>query len=160
MRAYGACTLGCGVCGEKACDKIDDGWYDGFLHRRYVVGTQEPATGVLTSQVGCLGLTTSEDATLVSCDTAPDLTLDDEGYVRIDDDCLEIDVDGTLDLGPCEPDPRRYFQLDDEGHLWSGLVPKGMSDVFDHGTCVFVDQKRVKAGLCGAAREWRWTLKP
>ncbi|HTL36010.1 MAG TPA: PIG-L family deacetylase [Kofleriaceae bacterium] len=160
MRSYASCFLGCGACDETPCDSVPDGWYDGFLHRKYAVGTQEPATGVLTSQVGCLGVTTSDDATLVNCDHAPDLTLDDQGFVRIDDQCLEIDTDGTLDLGVCEEDPRRYFQLDDEGHLWSGVIPSQMSDLFDHGTCVYVDQNHVKAGLCGADREWRWTLRP
>ncbi|HTL32492.1 MAG TPA: PIG-L family deacetylase [Kofleriaceae bacterium] len=160
MRAYAACSLGCGKCGSTPCESVPDYWYEGFLHRRYAVGTQEPSTGVLTSQVGCLGLTTSDDATLVTCEHAPDLTLDDEGYVRIEDQCLEVDTDGSLDLGPCEEDPRRYFQLDDEGHLWSGVVASDSSDMFDHGICVFVDQNRIKAGLCGADREWRWTLRP
>ena len=160
MRAYDSCMGVCGVCGVTPCDTIADGWYDGFLHRKYTVGMQEEATGVLTSRAGCVGFASTDDATLVNCAAAPDLAIDEVGLVRTDDQCLEVEADGTLGLGTCDPDPTRYFQLDDEGHLWSGVVTPGAPMLFDHTSCVYVDSGKVSVGVCGADRDYRWTLRP
>ena len=163
MRSYGACTLGCGVCGQTPCATVEDPWYNAFMHRHYAVGMQEEATGALGSTAGCIGFAaTTDDATLVTCDRAPDLSIDDAGLMRSDSDdqCLEVESDGTLGLGVCDPDPTRFFQLDDEGHLWAGGVSAGAPMLFDHTTCVYVDGGKVTVGVCGADRDYRWTLRP
>lgn len=162
MRAYGACVLGCGACGVTPCEKIEDPWYDGFMHREYSVAMRSvPLAGTLTSPAGCVGFDSTGDPDLAACATAPDIALEADGLVRVGEQCLGAMPDGTLELGSCDPDPLRYFQLDEEGHLWSGMAPAPTAGMLlDHATCLYVADGDVKIGLCGASREFRWTLSP
>jgi hypothetical protein len=159
FRAYNACVAGCGVCGETPCGPIEDGWYDGFLHRRYVVGMHDEAHGVLSSPAGCMGFQSStEDASVVGCASAPELALDDSGLIHFGDRCLEVDATNRLQPGDCEPAPNRFFQLDVEGHLWSGVSGIAGGSLFDHTPCVMVDAGTIGVGMCGEDRDWRWTV--
>ncbi len=162
MRAYSACLLSCGgVCGVTPCPTVDDPRYRDFLHRHYPIGTQDDrVTASLMSTGGCVHVEGDGDAVMASCDTAPDVTLEPAGLIRLGDECLQAADDGQLELGSCEPDPTRHFELDDEGHLWSGVAPDPSPNMlYDHSSCVYVSGGVVQVGTCGEARDWRWTLQ-
>jgi LmbE family N-acetylglucosaminyl deacetylase len=162
MRAYLACMISCGgVCGESPCPTVPDQRYVEFLHRRYVVAMRDaPLSGALSSSAGCIGLE-DEDLEVGSCAAAPDIRLADAGLIKLGDDCLEVQHDSTLALGACDPDPHRFFQLDQEGHLFSGVAPKPAPDMlYDHSTCIFAESGALRAGLCGEHREQTWQVVP
>lgn len=161
MRAYSACLVSCdGECGVSPCSTVDDSRYFNFLHRHYPIGMQdEPVTAVLSSSAGCMHIQGDGDAVLAACDSAPDMTLEPAGLIRVDGQCLQVDENDELELGDCEPDPSRHFELDDEGHLWSGVAPDPSPNMlYNHSTCVFANGGVLEAGTCGGSRDWRWTL--
>lgn len=157
FRAYSACVAGCGACGEKPCETIDDDWYNGFLRRRYVVGMVDDASGVLSSPSGCIGFP-REQASIVPCVSASQLVLDDSGLIHVGDRCLEVDATNRVQPGDCAPAANRFFQLDVEGHLWSGVSGVSGASLFDHTPCVMVDAGTIGVGMCGQDRDWRWAL--
>ncbi|CAN5367376.1 hypothetical protein BH11MYX1_BH11MYX1_30530 [soil metagenome] len=159
MRAYEACVATCtgGHCGSTPCDTIDDPRYHNFLYRRYAVAIrQPPLSGVLHAEGGCL-VRSGEGVALGACSEA--IALQPGGLIAFADRCLEIEGDGSLGLGVCEPAPNRVFALDDEGHLFSGMpVPaQGLIDVM-HNLCLVGDANGLRADLCGAQRDARWDL--
>jgi LmbE family N-acetylglucosaminyl deacetylase len=162
LRSYMACMTTCGECGVTACPTVEDPRYYAFLHRRYVVSMRDaPLAGALRSSAGCIGVD-GESVELAACGPAtPDIVLEDAGMLRLADQCLEVEDDGSLGLGACEPEPRRFFQLDSEGHLWSGVAPEPAPDMlYDHSTCVYASAGTVEAGLCGEHRDWTWQVVP
>ncbi|HEY5949278.1 MAG TPA: PIG-L family deacetylase [Kofleriaceae bacterium] len=161
MRMYLACLNVCGVCGETPCETVDDPRYYGFLHRRYVVSMRDgPLTGVLSSGAGCVG-TDGQVVSVESCSAAPDIQIEDAGLIRVGDACLEVERTGELGLGACEPDANRFFQLDQEGHLFSGVPPEQAPDMlYDHSSCVFTSRGGLSVGTCGEHREMRWQVIP
>jgi LmbE family N-acetylglucosaminyl deacetylase len=159
MRAYEACVTSCtgGQCGVTPCDAVDDPRYHNFLSRRYAVAIrQPPLSGVLHAEGGCL-VRAGEGVALGACRDV--ISLQPGGLIAFGDRCLEIEGDGSLGLGMCEPAPNRGFALDDEGHLFSGLpVPaQGLLDVM-HNLCIVGDANGLRADLCGAQRDARWDL--
>lgn len=144
MRAYNACMVSCGSCGVTPCETIDDPWYDGFLHRRYVVGMRDEVAGSLRSAGGYVG----------------DVEIDGDGLVHLGDRCLEVDATNRVNDGDCEPAPNRFFQLDEEGHLWSGVRASRDATKLDHTPCVVVDGGALVVETCGADRDYRWMLAP
>ena len=58
-------------------------------------------------------------------------------------------------------EPHRFFQLDEEGHLFSAVAPKPAANMlYDHSTCVFAEDGVLYTRLCGQHREQRWQVAP
>lgn len=158
MRSYEACLVACtgGSCGVTPCDALDDPRYANFLHRRYAVAMREPPlAGVLHAPGGCL----TTELGLGGCATAADVQLRADHLVSIGERCLEIRSDGSLALGACEVAPNRLFAFDDEGHLYSALLPVPQPNLaVMHDLCIVGDSDGVRADICGADRDAQWDL--
>jgi LmbE family N-acetylglucosaminyl deacetylase len=171
---YAACTTGCGRCGEPcAADQLAGalpGAQLAWLSRRYPVTMRPTAGGLLRFADGCVTATTAGDnATIVDCATAATWQLGSDGTLRTSGGaapgsprdlrasselCLDAILTGEIVAGPCTgAGPGGRYFLDDEGHLWSGVVPAPQSDMaFAHVDCVISTGGRPRAALCGAAR--------
>jgi LmbE family N-acetylglucosaminyl deacetylase len=157
---YAACTTGCGRCGE-ACPLAQlpgalPGTQLAWLSRRYPIGMRPTADGLLRFAEGCVAAATANDnAAIVDCATAPTWHLAGDGTLRTDPAlCLDAILTGEIVAGPCSgAGPGGRYFLDDEGHLWSGVIPAPQSDMaFAHLDCVISAGGRPRAALCGAAR--------
>ncbi len=164
MRAYEACVTSCtgGVCGVTPCDTLDDPRYNNFLHRRYAVAMRAPPlAGILHASAGCL-VATTDGMVVGDCAGAAPVDLRPGGLIGLgggDDTCLEIEPDRSLAIGPCTPAPNRAFMLDDEGHLWTSLLPVPQPGLdLDHGMCVVGDAGGLRVDVCGPDRDARWDL--
>src|SRR5262249_2800841 len=77
-----------------------------------------------------------------------------------DGPCLTVDATGEIVARACGAlgAGGRFF-LDDEGHLWSGVVPPPLTTM-EHAElyCVGQDGGRPHASLCGAGFAPRWEL--
>ena len=160
MRAYEACASGCAPCGQ-ACTTITDPRYLGFLHRRYAIGIRRPPlAGVLRHHDQCVVIDDTSLA-LGDCSKAAHFTFERGGAIRADKRCVRVQADRTIALGDCEADPARNFLLDDEGHLWTGVVPApGEAAIDHHAVCVVANgpAHELGAATCGANLDWTWEL--
>jgi hypothetical protein len=121
---------------------------------------QHPADGALRFAEGCVAASAAgANASIVDCATAPTWHLDNDGTLRTTTGlCLDAILTGEIVAAPCAAagtglGPGGRFFLDDDGHLWSGVVPAPQADMaFAHLDCVIVAGGRPRAALCGAAR--------
>jgi LmbE family N-acetylglucosaminyl deacetylase len=159
MRAYEACQVGCASCVSEVCDALPLPWYDEFLYRHYSVATRRtPMSGLLQTQGGC-AVIDGDRVALGDCARGTELRFEHGGGIRAGDRCLRVAADRQLVAGSCDGGPERYFLLDDEGHLWSGMAPElGAATAGEHAMCLVGDASGVRAEVCGAARNARWTL--
>jgi hypothetical protein len=157
---FAACTAGCGRCGE-ACpvDRLADalpGAQLGWLARRYPVGMQRSADGLLQLADGCATATTSgANASIIDCASAPAWHLADDGTLGTGASlCLDAILTGEIVAGPCSgAGPGGRYFLDEDGHLWSGVVPAPQADMaYAHLDCVLSSGGRPRAALCGQPR--------
>jgi LmbE family N-acetylglucosaminyl deacetylase len=156
LARYEACAAGCAACGG-ACpiDRIDE-QHLAWLQRRYVVGMQRSAAGVLQIDGGCVTITAAgANASIGDCATAPTWQLDEHGTLRASTGlCLAAIFTGEIIAATCGGSGvgSRFF-LDDDGHLWSGIVPAPQADMsFAHLDCIAASGGRPRAVLCGADR--------
>jgi LmbE family N-acetylglucosaminyl deacetylase len=151
---YEACATGCAPCGEAcAVDRIAPSHLT-WIGRRYAIGMRRAVAGKLRLGGGCVtAASAGGNAAIGACATAPTWQLDDRGALRSSTDlCLEVIFTGEIITGACgNAGPGARFFLDDEGHLWSGVVPAPEDDMtFAHLDCVGAAGGRPRAGLCGA----------
>ena len=152
---YEACTLGCAPCG-RACafDRLNSDTL--WLQRRYAIGMRRAASGKLRLGGGCVTLTgAGDEAAIGDCTGAPTWELDGHGTLRASSGlCLEAIPTGEIIAGACGAGgPGGRFFLDDDGHLWSGIVPAPQDDMaLAHLYCVGIDGGRPRAGLCGSGQ--------
>jgi len=156
---YEACTLGCAPCG-RACtfDRLAPA-HTNWLQHRYAIGLRRAARGQLRLGGGCVTVTgAGDEAAIDDCTGAPTWTLDGHGTLRASTGlCLEATATGAIVASTCDPGgpggPGGRFFLDDDGHLWSGLVPVPQDDMaLAHLSCVGADGDRPRAGLCGSGQ--------
>jgi LmbE family N-acetylglucosaminyl deacetylase len=162
MARYQSCTAHCAPCGQPCpiehIPPPDLGW----LHRRYAVGMRWRGDGQLRQGDGCIAAPRAGDAAaIVDCAGAPSWQLDDTGALRSSDGlCLTVRATGDVIAQPCGAlGPGGRFFLDDEGHLWSGLVPPPRATP-EHAALYCVGQAagRPRADMCGAGGAPRWEL--
>lgn len=155
---YEACVAGCAPCGS-ACtlDQIVPLHYE-WLQHRYAIGVRRTADGLLRLGDGCVSASAPGRAAIVDCVDATTWHLDAHGTLRTGELCLRAMFSGEIVAGSCN-DHRagsRFF-LDDEGHLWSGIVPLPQDDmVMAHLDCVVASGGRPRAVLCGAGHAPSW----
>ena len=150
---YESCAQDCGVpCGD-ACPDVQKA-HQIWLGRRYAFGFRHDLRGQLRANGQCLGPTGLE-----SCATAPEWQL---GHARLhlDGQCLTAAADGSIGMAACSDTPAQRFFSDDEGRLWSGLVPDYAPNLTETFLRCLVphDDGTVTTALCGGANtpEWQW----
>jgi LmbE family N-acetylglucosaminyl deacetylase len=160
MRAYEACQIGCGVCGEVACPTLDDPRYFAFVHHRYAIGSRSlPLRGRLSYGTQCVTIATGGRVILADCSRATTFAFERGGHIRVGDRCLVAQPTGELTADTCGGSAGRRFLLDDEGHLWAGLVaPPAPNMDYMHTMCVVAEGRRLEVQPCGADRDVRWNL--
>jgi hypothetical protein len=115
---------------------------------------QKHSAAASFAAVGCVAAPRAGDpAAIVDCAVAPSWQLDDAGALRsTDGPCLTVDATGEIVARACGAlgAGGRFF-LDDEGHLWSGVVPPPLTTM-NHAElyCVGQDAGRPYASLCSA----------
>jgi LmbE family N-acetylglucosaminyl deacetylase len=151
---YEACAADCDAACGDACTTIDETHVE-WLKRRYAIGFRRSGGGRLRSGNDCVGL----DASIVSCDVAPNWVIDSAGELRSGNVCLT--VGDSVTTGPCLGGRERRFFVDDEGHIWSGVpaAPQTGMD-YAHLQCLATSGGRVTAQLCGKDRAPTWELAP
>jgi LmbE family N-acetylglucosaminyl deacetylase len=162
LERYAACASQCATCGEAcALDQLDPE-DAGRLQRSYPIA-MHTAAGLLRTEAGCVTVTVAgANAAIGDCATAPSWTLDAHGQLRATDLCLRALITGEIVATPCTDDGvgGRFF-FDDEGHLWSGLVPAPADNMaFAHLGCLINAGGRPRVALCGATRAPTWQLTP
>ena len=161
---YDACASDCGRCGA-ACltDRLEAGYVD-MLQRHYAIGMRRAASGELHLGDGCVTVTSvGEPAAVGDCASAPPWQLDDRGELRSSTGlCLQVMVTGEVLAVECGGrGPGERFFLDEEGHLWSGIVPAPEDDMATaHLYCVGAAGNVPHAGLCGEGRAPTLELAP
>lgn len=151
---YEACATGCAPCGEAcAIDRIKP-VHLAWLAHRYAIGMRRTADGTLGLGDGCITAPSAGDSAAIGdCAAAPTWQLGDHGTLHSSAGvCLEVIATGEIIASTCDDTtPGGRFFLDDEGHLWSGVVPAPEDDMaLAHLYCVGSDGGRPRAGLCGA----------
>ncbi len=162
MARYRSCVTHCAPCGQPCTARHFAPHEIQWLQRRYAIGMRRRGEGQLRQDGGCLAAPRAGDnAAIADCTTAPSWQLDDTGALRSSDGlCLDANVTGEVVAQPCGAlGPGGRFFLDDEGHLWSGLVPPPQ-DGMDHAHLYCVGQAggQLRAGLCGADFAPSWEL--
>lgn len=153
---YEACVGSCDAACGDACTKIDDTHVQ-WLLRRYAIGFRRSGGGRLRSGNDCVG----SDASLVSCDGAPNWVIDPAGELRSGAVCLTVGDGGVVSTGPCIGGRERRFFVDDEGHIWSGVPAAPQTDMdYAHLACLGTGAGRVTTQLCGLDRAPTWELAP
>jgi LmbE family N-acetylglucosaminyl deacetylase len=152
---YEACTLDCGVpCGD-ACPNVQKA-HQIWLGRRYAFGFRHDLRGQLRANGQCLA-----GSTLESCETAPEWVFEN-AQLHVGKQCLVANTDGSVNMTTCSAiDPAQRFFSDDEGRLWSGLVP----DFAPNLTTTFLrcvvpnSDGTVTTAACGGVdtAEWQWS---
>jgi LmbE family N-acetylglucosaminyl deacetylase len=159
---YHSCVNHCAPCGQPCPIGHIDPPELGWLQRRYAVGMRRRGEGQLRQGDGCVAAPRVGDpAAIVDCAVAPSWQLDDAGALRsTDGPCLTVDATGAIAARACGAlgAGGRFF-LDDEGHLWSGVVPPPQTTM-DHAElfCVGQAEGRPLASLCGAGFAPSWEL--
>jgi LmbE family N-acetylglucosaminyl deacetylase len=163
LERYAACASQCATCGD-ACtlDRLDPE-DAGRLQRSYPIAMRT-AAGLLRTEAGCVTVTVAgANAAIGDCATAPSWTLDAHGRLRASAGlCLRALFTGEIVTTPCADDGigGRFF-FDDEGHLWSGIVPAPADNLaLAHLDCMVNAGGRPRVALCGAARAPTWQLTP
>ena len=158
---YEACATGCAPCGTGCSPRDINPMHMTWMRRHYAIGMRPTASGQLRSGDGCVAATSGgANPVLVDCSTAPIWRLDESGALAASGRCLEVNLFGEIVAGACAPgDPGGRFFLDDEGHLWSGVVPPPRADMkLSHLYCVGQAGGRPRAGLCGGDTAPTWQL--
>ncbi|MEP6863032.1 MAG: VCBS repeat-containing protein [Deltaproteobacteria bacterium] len=100
------------------------------------------------------------DLTIEACETAPAWTFD--GRLHLGDRCLEAAGSGEVQLTICTDDLAQRFFVDDEGHVWSAVVPgpqPGMD--YAHVSCLAPTATGIRTQLCGRDQGApTWTFAP
>lgn len=162
LARYHGCASHCAPCGQPcALQHISSGEL-GWLQRRYAIGMRRRGEGQLRQGDGCIAAPRAGDsAAIVDCAAAPSWQLDDAGALRSSDGlCLAVDITGEITAQSCgAPGAGGRFFLDDEGHLWSGVVPPPQTTT-EHAELYCVGQAggRPRASLCGAGFAPSWEL--
>ena len=163
LARYAACATGCATCGD-ACtlDRLDPDDV-GRLQRSYPIAMRT-AAGLLRSEAGCVTVTVvGANAAIADCASAPSWTIDAHGQLRSSTGlCLRALLTGEVVASPCADDGvgGRFF-FDDDGHLWSGIVPAPAADMaLAHLECLIIAGGRPRVALCGARRAPTWQLTP
>jgi hypothetical protein len=160
MRAYEACQTGCAACGD-ACSTIQDAHYNAWAHRHYAIASRAaPLAGVLATTRGCLAVADDGTTTIGNCDgSSTTVMLAPGGAILAGDRCLGVASSGAVVATACTGGPEQYFVLDDEGHIWSGLVaPPAPNMLYDHTSCLVGDGGIARVATCGMSRDARWQL--
>jgi LmbE family N-acetylglucosaminyl deacetylase len=156
LARYEACAARCAACGSACPIERIDVQHLAWLQRRYAVGMRRTAAGVLRIDDGCVGVTAAgANASIGDCATAPTWQLDEHGTLRASSGlCLAAILTGEIIAATCgNSGPGGRFFLDDDGHLWSGIVPAPQPDMsFAHLDCIAGSGGRPRAVLCGADR--------
>jgi hypothetical protein len=152
---YEACTAKCAACGS-ACKDIDPS-HVAWFSRRYAVGFRSSARGRLSTNGVCVG----ENLTTAPCEASPPWRFDG-GALRLNGKCLEADASGRVRLAPCVPVISQRFFVDDEGHIWSALVPSPQVNMdYAHLTCLGLSAAGIQTQLCGRdPGAPSWTFSP
>ena len=156
VQYYEACTSTCGTCGST-CPSVLPSHVAWFAHR-YAVGFRRAVEGRVQTDAGCL----DGDLEISACDAAPSWRVVD-GAVQLGDRCLEVSATGEVALAACAPGPAQRFFVDDEGHVWSAVVPApDPAMAFAHLWCVAPnDAGGIGARLCGRDQGApSWTFAP
>jgi LmbE family N-acetylglucosaminyl deacetylase len=159
---YHSCTNHCAPCGQPCAVQHISPAELGWLQRRYAVGMRRRGEGQLRQGDGCVAAPRAGDSpAIVDCAAAPSWQLDDTGALRSSDGpCLSVHSTGEITAQPCGAlgAGGRFF-LDDEGHLWSGVVPPPRLTM-EHAElyCVGPAGGRPRASLCGAGFAPSWEL--
>jgi LmbE family N-acetylglucosaminyl deacetylase len=157
---YEACAAGCAPCGQACVTPRFQPQHVRWMARRYAIGMRRATAGTLRFGDRCLDATTG-DPTMVDCATAPTWQLEARGTLRSSAGCLRVQPGGAVVAVPCAASagPGDRFLFDDDGHLWSGLVPTP-EDVTPrgHASCMTVDGDRPRARTCGAGDAPIWEL--
>ena len=160
---YEACAAHCAPCGQACAPGDILEVHLEYLRRHYAIGIRRGAAGLLRSSDGCLAVTRDgSSAAIVDCADAPTWQLDDADRLRSSTGpCLAVDSLGEMSAGTCDGlGARGRFLLDDEGHLWSGVVPPPLAKKMDlaHLYCVGEVGGRPHADLCGDGNAPTWEL--
>jgi len=164
LARYQACATGCAACGTTCTRDQLDADQLAELQRSYPIAMHAGA-GLLRDETGgCVTVTVAgANAAVVDCAAAPTWQLDTRGQLRASSDlCLRALFTGEIVATPCANDGvgGRFF-LDDDGHVWSGLVPAPQDDMaFAHLDCLINAGGRPRVALCGASRAPTWQLAP
>jgi LmbE family N-acetylglucosaminyl deacetylase len=159
---YHSCVNHCAPCGQPCPIEHINPPERGWLQRRYALGMRRHAEGQLRQGDGCIAASRAGDnAAIVDCAAAPSWQLDDAGALRSSEGlCLTVNFTGEIIALACGAlgAGGRFF-LDDDGHLWSGIVPPPLITT-DHAELYCVGQAggRPRAGLCGAGFAPTWEL--
>lgn len=150
-----------GACAPEALAPSTASW----LARSYPVTIHATATGKLQLGTSCINATSAgANAVLGGCDAAPAWQLDAHGTLRsaATDLCLEVFLTGEIIANTCgTPGPGARFFFDQEGRLWSGVVPPAQDDMaLAHLDCVGAAGGRPIARLCGEGRAPVWQFTP
>jgi LmbE family N-acetylglucosaminyl deacetylase len=158
---YLACATGCAPCGDACPIDAISASHAAWLLRRYAIGIRGSGDGALQLGDRCVIATAPGNAVLGDCASATSWQLDSHGALRSAGGlCLEAFLTGEIIANTCrDAGPGGRFFLDDEGHLWSGVVPAQTDDMaLAHLYCVGASGGRPRAGLCGAGRAPTWAL--
>jgi LmbE family N-acetylglucosaminyl deacetylase len=158
---YEACANDCAPCGAACPSDGVPQYHRNWMGRRYAIGMRT-ARGQLRLGDGCVRATGAVDQVVVGdCAAAPTWELDAHGFLRASTGpCLRALSTGAIVASVCDgDDPGLRFLFDDEGHLWSSIVPAPQDDmVTAHLDCVVADGDRLRTALCGDGRAPVWEL--
>jgi LmbE family N-acetylglucosaminyl deacetylase len=187
MARYHSCTNHCAPCGQPCAVQHISPAELGWLQRRYAVGMRRRDEGQLRQGDGCVTAPRAGDSPAIAdCAAAPSWQLDESGALRSSEAgggvgtlpavpagrgamppvgssdalCLTVDSTGEITAQTCGAlgAGGRFF-LDDEGHLWSGVVPLPRPTLEHAGLyCVGQAGGRLRASLCGAGFAPSWEL--
>jgi LmbE family N-acetylglucosaminyl deacetylase len=158
---YEACAMGCGVCGETCGSQHTESDYLAYSVRRYAQGFRRSVAGVMRSAGQCLAIANGA-VTLGDCTTAPSWQLDREGELTDGTShCLTAAASGEVAYGACGAGTAQRFFVDDEGHVWSAILPTGQPNMeLAHLACLTPASGTVRAALCGQASAPTWQFVP
>jgi LmbE family N-acetylglucosaminyl deacetylase len=160
---YEACTDECAPCGQACPIERIPVAHLAWIKRRFAIGMRRAATGQLRIGDRCLHASATSDPMLGDCASAPSWQLDALGALRTSPaTCLAVQPDGAVVSAACgdaTAGPTGRFFLDDDGHLWSGVVPPpGEIDMLAHLYCLTANGDRPRAAVCGVDSAPVWQL--
>jgi LmbE family N-acetylglucosaminyl deacetylase len=158
---YEACAEGCAACGERCAPDHTESDYLAYSERRYAQGFRRSVAGVMRSAGQCLAVTNGA-VTLGECATAPSWRLGSQGELGdATGHCLAVAATGELSYAVCGATSAQRFFVDDEGHVWSAILPTARPDMqYAHLACLTPGMGSVRAELCGQAAAPTWEFVP